>query len=362
MSSLNCSACGSRIDEPESCAFDGDKVLCPVCTYLHTPESDDARSALGEDQALSSTFLEAFTGSDTRVGRKDKPPEGFALGIPKITLGRKRIGPFVLHEELAAQPIGIAYKAWDERTEQWVALRLMRPARTHETLADRFIEEARICASLYHPGIIRCLDVGHAGPLFYLALEYIEGVDLELHLQVESIPDLTTSLTWTIQLCQALAYAHNKGVVHRDLTPSNILLTVTGRPMIIDYGLARALERSAMRMTGSPPLLGTPLFMATEQIVDPSSADQRVDLYALGMLLFRLLTNRYPFDTSGTLSEMLTRKTTQPPMQLCEALPDAPPALDSLIDKLLSAKRQARPASALDVIDALQAIQAALPE
>lgn len=350
-----CNACEAVIGNPGDAIYDGALCYCAICGYVHQEATQVIDSALDGQDADSSTFLPSFSGSDTEVGRKIDPERLPGPMRPQVTLGRRRIGHFIVQETLGAGTMGVVYRAWDEQTEQWVALKLMQELPAQQSMTERFIEEARICASLHHPGIVRCHDVGRAGPLLYLSLQYVEGIDLQTHLQLET-PDLATTLAWGDQLSRALEYAHNKGVIHRDLKLSNILLTVTGRLMIIDFGLARAMQASGIRLTGSGQLLGTPLFMAPEQISDPQQVDHRADLYALGVLLFYLLTGRYPISGEGSIHELLTRKLTAAPDRLRDHRPDLPEPLDTLLARLMASAPADRPESALAVKHALEAL------
>ncbi|WXA79760.1 protein kinase [Pendulispora rubella] len=247
--------------------------------------------------------------------------------------------------------MGIVYRAFDRATERAVALKVLR--KTDATAVRRFATEADALGKLDHADIVRYLAHGVAedgSP--YLAIEWIEGENLHARLgraseRQERLP-LDDVLELGQRLASALAAAHAVGIVHRDVKPSNILLVGGNlrRPKLADFGIVRA--STAEHVTTAGTVLGTVGYMAPEQARGEERLDGRADLFSLGCVLFRCLTNRDAFggpDPVAVLSLLLT----QHPQRLGDVRPDVPPELDALVMQLLSKDRERRPSSAAEV-------------
>jgi serine/threonine-protein kinase len=193
-----------------------------------------------------------------------------------------------------------------------VALKVLFPPPGAETeLRLRFEREARTAARLRHPGIVPVLDTGQADGYAYLAMPFIEGQTLAERL-TELLPlglDEATAADIAWQVADALDYAHRQGIVHRDVKPSNILLTSGGRAMLADFGVAQALDDPALTRTGHA--VGTPAYMAPEQVSGDQAVDGRADLYALGVVLYQMVTGRTPF--RGSTPHVLHAHLYEPP-------------------------------------------------
>jgi serine/threonine protein kinase len=192
--------------------------------------------------------------------------------------------------------MGIVYKARQPRLDRLVALKILPAGLGGDAaFAERFAREARAMAKLNHPGIVTIYDFGHTGILYYFVMEFVEGTDLrELMAQGQVKP--ATALGLVMQICEALQFAHEQGVIHRDIKPGNILLDQSGRVKIADFGLAKLVRPSAadVSLTGTQHVMGTPQYMAPEQMSDPQAVDHRADIYALGVVFYELLTGALP--------------------------------------------------------------------
>lgn len=191
---------------------------------------------------------------------------------------------------------GVVFRAArrDDETRQPVALKVL--AASGEASARRFVREVGALHRLDHPGIVSVFEVGSDARHQWVAMEYVEGLDLRKLLRTGPLSQ-TQAIRITHELCDALAAAHQKGIVHRDVKPENVLIDRTGRVKVVDFGLVRFESASGSddaRLTRTDMALGTPVYMAPEQIESPCDVDERADVYALGVLLYEMLTGELP--------------------------------------------------------------------
>ena len=192
--------------------------------------------------------------------------------------------------------MGAVYKARQPTLDRFVALKVLPPAVASDPgFAERFNREARALARLSHPNIVAVHDFGKAGPLHYLLMEFVDGTNLR---EVERSGELTREQALAIvpQICEALQFAHNEGIVHRDIKPENLLLDKKGRLKITDFGIAKmvGIGSSQQMLTGVKDIVGTPHYMAPEQIEKPQAVDHRADIYSLGVVFYEMLTGELP--------------------------------------------------------------------
>ena len=192
--------------------------------------------------------------------------------------------------------MGAVYKARQPMLDRFIALKVLPPAVAGDPgFAERFNREARALARLNHPNIVIVYDFGKAGNLHYLLMEFVDGTNLR---QVEQAEKLSPEQALTIvpKICEALQYAHDQGVVHRDIKPENILLDKSGRVKIADFGIAKMVGQGPtdVGLTGAKDVVGTPHYMAPEQIEKPQAVDHRADIYSLGVVFYEMLTGELP--------------------------------------------------------------------
>jgi hypothetical protein len=192
--------------------------------------------------------------------------------------------------------MGAVYKARQPSLDRFVALKILPPTSASDAgFAERFNREARALARLNHPNIVMIHDFGRAGALHYLLMEFVDGGNLR---QVEAAGRLSPEQALAIvpQICDALQYAHNEGIVHRDIKPENILLDKKGRVKITDFGIAKILGLTVEKepLTGARDIMGTPHYMAPEQVEKPRAVDHRADIYSLGVVFYEMLTGELP--------------------------------------------------------------------
>ena len=249
-----------------------------------------------------------------------------------------------LDERIGEGGMGSVYRALDLHTGQNVAVKLLRRKLCErEHSRRRFAREARAARLLDHPGIVRVLDYGDEDRPF-LVMELLEGISLRRHVR-RAKPTPADLLDLMMQLCEALAHAHSRGIIHRDLKPDNIFVAPSGRLKVLDFGLARMLkipELSALTRSGTA--LGTCSYMAPEQAAG-READERSDLYSVGVMLYEFLCGMVPFsaDEPASVLYMQVHQEPEPPRAVN---PDLPVDIENLILCLMDKDPGRRPASA----------------
>ncbi|WP_224058281.1 serine/threonine-protein kinase [Streptomyces kanamyceticus] len=268
-----------------------------------------------------------------------------------------------LLRQLGEGGMGQVWEARDETLGRLVAVKLIAMLAGGNNKGDearaRFLREARITAALHHPNVVTVHDLGQAngenGTAPFLVMELLRGEALDALVRrgPVSLPD---AARWGAQICDALADAHEAGVLHRDIKPSNVLITATGRVKVLDFGIARAADpyATANRLTQTGFIVGTPPYMAPEQA--RGFPESRSDLYALGCLLFELITGRLPFQAPDAVG-YLTAHLTQPPPAPSSVAAHIPSDWDELVLTLLRKEPEQRYATAADVSDALRRLE-----
>jgi serine/threonine protein kinase len=245
----------------------------------------------------------------------------------------KKIGRYKILGELGRGAMGVVYKAEDPNLERTVALKTILLDKDAEGRAEyqkRFFVEAKAAGKLNHPHIVTTFDFGEVDGMAYLAMELLEGTDLRKRVQQGPIPALE-AVEIGCQVAEGLAYAHQRGIVHRDVKPANIMLPDRGAAKIMDFGLARM--RVADHKTSTGIVLGTPRYMSPEQI-SGLPVDQRSDIFSLGIVIWEMLTGRRLF--AGTQMEQVSHSITYdehvPPTRVN---PELPSMLDFVVARAL---------------------------
>jgi serine/threonine-protein kinase len=266
------------------------------------------------------------------------------------------IGKYHIIELVGEGAMGVVYRARDSVLDRTVAIKVMNEAiARQEDLRKRFLHEAQAAASLQHPNVVSIYDLGDFNGHLFIAMEFVQGVDLEKLLEIGEPLSLQARLDIVIDVLTGLTFAHKRGIVHRDIKPANIRVTEDGRAKIMDFGVAH-LASSSMTSTGS--FLGTPSYMAPEQITEGKTTPA-TDLFAVGGVLYQLLTGMKPFD-APTLQNLFFRIITDEPRKVSELMPGLPPALDRIVQKAMQKDPSLRYTSALDMANDLSAVRAKL--
>src|ERR1035438_2461631 len=276
-----CPSCGAAIpaNAPEG--------ICPKCLM--------AAAALGRETGPTG-------------GKRPEPPslERLAAAFPQLDVT----------EFIGQGGMGAVYKARQKQLDRIVALKVLPPGIGGDpSFAERFTREAKALAKLLHPNIVTLFEFGQADGIYYLLMEYVDGVSLGQLLRTSRVSS-REALAIGPQICDALQYAHDQGIVHRDIKPENILLDRQGRVKLADFGLARLMGAEALIPTQQPDghgasvtaqgvtsasanltegkVMGTPQYMAPEQVAHPGEVDHRADIYALGVVFYQMLTGDLP--------------------------------------------------------------------
>ena len=213
-----------------------------------------------------------------------------------------RLPRFDIQEPLGRGALGTVYKATDSVLGRAVAIKLMKANPINPEFGARFLREAAVMAKLSHPNIVTVYDYGSEDDLHYLVMEWMEGGTLEDEGVGQRKLAAGRALTIFDQICDALQYAHQQGVVHRDVKPSNILLDRNGNAKLSDFGLVKGMLHDEFReasLTKSNMSVGTPLYMAPEQMKGSSKVDHRADIYSAGAVLYEMLSSQSAKDRSA---------------------------------------------------------------
>ena len=266
----------------------------------------------------------------------------------------KWIWPFELLDKLGEGGMGVVYRARYVGNNKQVAVKLLpEDVTANATLLGRFERELEVLKQLKHPNIVNCFGGSCESKQRFYAMELISGGTLAEYLGRKGRLPWETAIDFAIQMCDGLQYAHEHGVIHRDVKPGNFLMTKSGQLKLSDFGLASIVSEN--RLTAAGRTVGTILYMAPEQIRGTPAVTPRADLYALGCVIFEMIVGRPPF-SGDHAAEILQRHLKDPIPHLVRDIPDCPLELDALVFELLSKDAEQRPASAADVSKRLHGI------
>ena len=260
-------------------------------------------------------------------------------------------GPYTITERIGEGGMAVVYKGYQETLNRYVAIKVLRRELSGDKeFVARFQQEARAVAALNHPNILHVYDAGKANDRYYIAMAYVEGGTLKDLLRRGPL-DVESACSVGSQMADALDYAHRRGLIHRDVKPSNVLITTDGRPLLTDFGIAKAVYE-AQQLTRTGISIGTPEYMAPEQASE-QSADGRTDIYALGILLYEMLTGHVPFSADTPLATLYMQVHRSPP-PLRQVDGNIPAWLEEIVNKALAKDPDHRYARAGELAAALR--------
>ena len=251
--------------------------------------------------------------------------------------------------------MGMVYKARDRELDDDIAIKTLHSdlISDDDKMIDRFKTEIRLARLISHPSVVRTHDFGKWDGVYYLTMEYVEGVTARQLITKRGRLAVPSTLAIATQLARSLEVAHEQGVIHRDIKPQNLLLDKDGTLKVLDFGVACLTERSG-NVTEAGMVVGTPAYMAPEQLLD-ETAEERSDLYAVGVVLYECLTGRLPFEANSSIA-LIAKALNEEPTPPERLNPDVPPELSALIIRLLSKSPDGRPSSASELGELLAKI------
>ncbi len=319
-------------------------MKCPRCLN-DNPEGTRFCGRCGRELPGSGETLPAGTATF------QTPTKGLERGT---TFARR----FEIIEEIGQGGMGTVYKAYDSKIREVVALKLLRAEIASDPeVIERFRNELKLARQVSHRHVCRMYDLGEEWLSIYISMEYVAGEDLKSFIRRSGHLNEAKAVGLAKQIAEGLAEAHRLGVVHRDLKPQNVMIDKDGNAKIMDFGIARSLHTRGV--TGTGVIIGTPEYMAPEQ-AEGKDIDRRVDIYALGAILFEMVTGRVPFEGTTPLSIVLKHRS-EPPADPRTINTQISEGLSRIILKCLAKSREDRYPSATEVLEDLTAVEAGLP-
>jgi eukaryotic-like serine/threonine-protein kinase len=231
---------------------------------------------------------------------KKQNPRNTAASNPRNTAAGKKIGKYELIAKIAQGGMGALYKARHPTLDRVVLLKKLSLQGGGSQFVERFRREARLMMDFKHEHIVQVHDHFKEGSHYYIVEEFVDGISLEALIRRERYLSADAAMLIFLEVCKALKYAHDKQVIHRDIKPGNVLLSREGDVKLVDFGIATSREEPDDGLTREGTILGTPAYIAPEQIDDARSVDKRADIYSLGVLLYEMITGRTPYPGSFT--------------------------------------------------------------
>ena len=266
---------------------------------------------------------------------------------------------YTLERELGGGGMSRVFVANENALGRKVVVKVLPPEMTQGVSVERFKREIQLAAQLQHPHIVPVHASGETGGLPFYTMPFVDGASLRSRIAKAGALPIAEAISILREVAKALAYAHDRGVVHRDIKPDNVLIT-GGSAVVTDFGIAKALSASRMEAPGGTltqlgTSIGTPAYMAPEQAAGDPNVDARADLYSFGCLAYELLVGKPPFH-GRTPQRMLAAHMGEKPQRVAELRPDTPPLLDELVMRCLEKEPNDRPQSAHDLVKALESV------
>ena len=274
------------------------------------------------------------------------------------------LGKYKLLGHIGTGGMSSVYLAEHTRLHDRRAIKVLPKARVKDaSYLARFQLEAKAIASLNHPNIVLAYDIDNEGDVHYIVMEYVDGIDLQVLVKREGALDPSTAAELIGQAARGLAHAHEKGVIHRDVKPANLLIDSKGVVRLLDMGLAlvNSDDEESLTVANNENVLGTADYLAPEQALNSHTVDHRADIYGLGCTLYFLLTGKPPF-SDGTLAQRIAKHQTEMPTSIRQLRPDVPGELEGMCVKMIQKDPAYRYQTSTDVAMAMERFVAKVPK
>ncbi len=319
-------------------------VICPKCNT----DNPDTKKFCGD---CGTQLTSVDTSQPTFTKTLETPKE-------EITRGTILAGRYEIIEELGKGGMGNVYRVVDNKINEEVALKLLKPEiAADKTILERFSNELKLARKIVHKNVGRMYHLGEDKGTHFITMEYVSGQDLKGLIRQTGQLAVGTVINIAKQVCDGMEEAHKLGVIHRDLKPNNIMIDREGNVRILDFGIARSLKEKGI--TGAGVIIGTPEYMSPEQ-VEGKEADQRADIYSLGVILYEMVTGRVPFEGDTPLSIAYKHKHEAPqdPRKINAQIPED---LSSLVLRCLEKDKEKRYQSSGELCAELENIEKGIP-
>jgi serine/threonine protein kinase len=292
--------------------------------------------------------------AEIEAARQSTRSEEETLDFASLPAGEHFAERYEILDVVGKGGMGMVYKACDLELQEEIAIKTLRPELVSDAaLIDRFKTEIRLARRISHRNVVRTHDFGEWAGVYYLTMEYVEGITVRELIDTRGQLGVSSTLAIGAQLTESLEVAHDQGVIHRDIKPQNLLLDSDGVLKVMDFGVARLVQRTSS-LTEAGLVVGTPAYMSPEQLLS-EAADERSDLYAAGVLMYECLTGQLPFEAESTIS-LIAKQLNLEPSPPAALNADVPPALSALVLELLAKKAEERPGSARELRERLARI------
>jgi serine/threonine protein kinase len=343
-------------------------TISPPSDTMPAPQTCDIfidlcrKSGVVEDERLDSFLNQHPLPADPRLVAAYMVQAGLLTRFQAVQLLHGKYRGFVLNglkilEQIGAGGMGTVYLCEQVKLRRKVAVKVLPSKQAEDRVArERFLREARAVAALDHPNIIRIHDCASSDDIHYLLMEYVDGIDLQVKIDRNGRLGVDEAIGYILQATAGLLHAHERGLVHRDVKPSNLLLDAHGTIKLLDMGLARFFQDAADNLTqqhDGGAVVGTVDFLAPEQAIESSNVDARADIYSLGATLYTLLSGKPPF--GGTTTQKLINHQVKTPPPLNEIRRDVPVELNAIVQKMMAKNPDERYQSAQEVMEILAA-------
>lgn len=327
------------------------KVSCPKCDTAYRVETTPT-----EDKKVQCKKCGEIFSTAAYAKTLDTPLPGSASSTAREIIGQT-IGACRIGEKIGQGGMGTVYKAHHINLDIPVAVKILPPqfAASDKANSDRFIREARSAAKLKHQNVVGVLNVAHERGVYYIVMDYVDGKSVEKLLREQKKLPINQAIDIISQVCEALSYANENNIVHRDIKPDNVMLDSKGEVKLADLGLAKRIDEES-HLTQAGSMVGTPYYMSPEQVEDSRNADHRSDIYSLGCTLYQMVCGDVPFEGSS-MANILYKHVNSPVPDPTESNPEIPKSLSRVIMKMMAKQPENRYPTAKQVQDALAKVK-----